>query len=84
MEPYIDFKPVLDAHWGMVYDEDVRYISRLLHFFLVDPVNPEKLEVKMNVKTVELIAVERNPVPHVIYTCDQRSRSSQSDNRSYL
>ncbi|EOA19760.1 hypothetical protein CARUB_v10003921mg [Capsella rubella] len=22
VEPYHDFKPVLDAHWGMVYDED--------------------------------------------------------------
>ncbi|XP_010466593.1 PREDICTED: acetolactate synthase small subunit 1, chloroplastic-like [Camelina sativa] len=24
VEPYDDFKPVLDAHWGMVYDEDSR------------------------------------------------------------
>lgn len=28
MELYNDFKPVLDAHWGVVCDEDVRYIAR--------------------------------------------------------
>jgi len=35
VEPYNDFKPVLDAHWGMVYDEDVRDVSRILHSFYI-------------------------------------------------